>query len=135
MITLLVKDLNRMKRFFLELGWKPSERSSAELVLFPLPGIVLGLFPLSGMTKETGLPESELEKGAGILSYNCRSLEELNHLFETIPKLGCRLVKKPHKTYWGGHAGFFKDPEGNLWEASFNPKMKFNSDGSLSLEK
>jgi hypothetical protein len=25
------------------------------------------------------------------------------------------------KTFWGGYAGYFADPDGHLWEVAFNP--------------
>ena len=31
------------------------------------------------------------------------------------------LVKKPQKVFWGGYSGYFKDPDGHLWEVAHNP--------------
>ena len=31
------------------------------------------------------------------------------------------LVKKPEKVLWGGYSGYFKDPDGHLWEVAHNP--------------
>jgi uncharacterized glyoxalase superfamily protein PhnB len=27
------------------------------------------------------------------------------------------------KTFWGGYAGYFTDPDGHLWEVAFNPSL------------
>jgi len=34
---------------------------------------------------------------------------------------GATLSKAAQKTSWGGYSGYFKDPEGYLWEVAFNP--------------
>jgi uncharacterized protein len=34
---------------------------------------------------------------------------------------GAGLVKAAHKTFWGGYAGYFQDPDDHLWEVVFNP--------------
>lgn len=31
------------------------------------------------------------------------------------------LVKKAQKVFWGGYSGYFKDPDGHLWEVAHNP--------------
>ena len=34
---------------------------------------------------------------------------------------GGTLVKPPQKVFWGGYSGYFKDPDGHLWEVTHNP--------------
>ncbi|MBN9511069.1 MAG: VOC family protein, partial [Alphaproteobacteria bacterium] len=34
---------------------------------------------------------------------------------------GARVVKNAEKTFWGGYAGYFEDPDGHLWEIAYNP--------------
>ncbi|MGO4835238.1 VOC family protein, partial [Rhizobiaceae sp. 2RAB30] len=36
---------------------------------------------------------------------------------------GARLVKPAQKTFWGGYAGYFQDPDDHLWEVVFNPTL------------
>jgi len=36
-------------------------------------------------------------------------------------KAGGRIVKPAHDTFWGGHSGYFADPDGHLWEVAYNP--------------
>jgi uncharacterized glyoxalase superfamily protein PhnB len=31
------------------------------------------------------------------------------------------IVKDAHDTFWGGHSGYFQDPDGHLWEIAWNP--------------
>ncbi|WP_370242268.1 VOC family protein [Alloprevotella sp. OH1205_COT-284] len=46
LITLGVKDFQKALAFYEGLGWKKSEQSQEAYALFPLGGIVLGLYPL-----------------------------------------------------------------------------------------
>jgi uncharacterized glyoxalase superfamily protein PhnB len=34
---------------------------------------------------------------------------------------GARLIQPARKTFWGGLAGYFQDPDDHLWEIVFNP--------------
>jgi uncharacterized glyoxalase superfamily protein PhnB len=34
---------------------------------------------------------------------------------------GARLTMPGRKTFWGGYAGYFQDPDGHLWEVLHNP--------------
>ena len=36
---------------------------------------------------------------------------------------GAHIVKRAGKTFWGGYAGYFQDPDGHLWEVAWNPQM------------
>jgi uncharacterized glyoxalase superfamily protein PhnB len=31
------------------------------------------------------------------------------------------VVKEPQDADWGGYSGYFKDPDGFLWEIAWNP--------------
>lgn len=46
LITLGVKDFQKALAFYEGLGWKKSQQSQEAYALFPLGGIVLGLYPL-----------------------------------------------------------------------------------------
>jgi uncharacterized glyoxalase superfamily protein PhnB len=36
-------------------------------------------------------------------------------------KAGATVVKPAQKAFWGGHSGYFQDPDGHLWEVMWNP--------------
>ena len=36
---------------------------------------------------------------------------------------GGHIVKPAQDTFYGGYAGYFQDPDGNLWEAAWNPQI------------
>jgi uncharacterized protein len=42
---------------------------------------------------------------------------------EQAKRAGARIVKPAGKTFWGGYAGYFQDPDDHLWEVAWNPQM------------
>jgi uncharacterized glyoxalase superfamily protein PhnB len=55
------------------------------------------------------------------LAYNVESETEADEVMDQAIKAGATLVKKPQKVFWGGYSGYFKDPDGHLWEVAYNP--------------
>ena len=55
LITLGVRDFLKALAFYEGLGWKRSEQSQEDYALFPLGGIVLGLYPIEELEKDTTL--------------------------------------------------------------------------------
>jgi hypothetical protein len=39
-------------------------------------------------------------------------------------KAGARITMRPRKTFWGGYAGYFQDPDGHLWEVLYNASFQ-----------
>ena len=48
-------------------------------------------------------------------------------------RAGARLVKPAGDGFWGGHHGYFADPDGHLWEVAWNPFFPIEADGSIKL--
>lgn len=42
-------------------------------------------------------------------------------IMEQAKNAGAIIVKPAHKTFWGGYAGYFQDPDHHLWEVVWNP--------------
>jgi uncharacterized protein len=42
---------------------------------------------------------------------------------ELATKAGAKITKPAEKTFWGGYAGYFQDPDGHLWEILWNPQL------------
>jgi uncharacterized protein len=67
------------------------------------------------------------------LSYNAKSEQEVDEVIEEIKNLGAEIVKPPEKVFWGGYSGYFKDPDGHLFEVVFNPVWEFDENDNLDL--
>jgi uncharacterized glyoxalase superfamily protein PhnB len=45
---------------------------------------------------------------------------EVDQTIDQAVSVGATLVKPPQKVFWGGYSGYFKDPDGYLWEVAHN---------------
>ena len=133
LITLGVKDVGRARAFYEGLGWKPSEQSMEDYVLFPLGGIVLGLYPLQELEVDTTLSYQPTTFSGMTLSYNAVSEEEVDAVMQEAERLGAVIVKPAERVFWGGYSGYFRDLDGYVIEVAHNPHWHLNADGHLVL--
>ena len=82
LITLGVKDFQKALAFYEGLGWKKSQQSQEAYALFPLGGIVLGLYPLQELEKDTTLNYQQASFSGMTISYNATSEEEVNAVMQ-----------------------------------------------------
>lgn len=130
LITLGVEDMVTAAAFYEALGWKRAE-SPDGVIAFDLIGQTLGLYPLQALADEIGLPVSELGKGAVSLSYNPRSKAEVAQILADAEAAGAEILKAATDVFWGGHHGYFRAPDGQLWEVAFNPFSPLSAEGAF----
>lgn len=121
MITLGVRDLAAAVAFYEHgLGF-PRMESPPEVAFFTLNGTWLGLYGREALAEDAMLPP----KGEGFegfaLAHNVNSEQEVDQVMSQAVGAGAKLIKKPQKVFWGGYSGYFKDPDGHLWEVAHNP--------------
>lgn len=133
LITLGVRDFQKSLAFYEGLGWKQSKFSQEQYALFPLGGIVLGLYPLKSLEQDTTLSYQASSFSGMSISYNATSEEEVDAVLEEAKRLGATIVKPAQKVFWGGYSGYFKDLDGYLFEVAFNPFWVIDSEGNLVL--
>lgn len=132
-ITLGVKDLTSSKSFYTKLGWQPSKASQENILFFQTGGVVLALYPRK-LLAEDATVESEGEGFRGFtLAQNVRTKEEVAKILDIAQKAGGKIQKPAQDVFWGGHSGYFTDPDGNLWEVAWNPFFTLNEKGMLEL--
>ena len=121
MITLGVRDLAASIRFYEHgLGF-PRMESPDDIAFFTLSGTWLGLYGREALAEDAQV-SADGSGFAGItLAHNVASEEEVNTVMQQAIAAGATLVKKPQKVFWGGYSGYFKDPDGHLWEVAHNP--------------
>jgi catechol 2,3-dioxygenase-like lactoylglutathione lyase family enzyme len=133
-ITLGVDDLERAVAFYRDgmglatPGIVGQEFAHGAVAFFDLQdNLKLAVWPRASIAADTGLP---LQAG-GVLEFtlgqNVRTKAEVDAVMAQAVEAGATLVKRAGDTFWGGYAGYFKDPDGHLWEVVYNPGMLPNS--------
>ena len=133
LVTLGVSDLQRSIRFYEALGWQRSMRAAEGVAFFQAPGIAFGLYPIESITADTGLVPGRTGFGGVVLSHNAREREDVDRLLNEATTAGATLVKAGHEVSWGGYVGYFRDPDGYLWEVAWNPAFPIDAAGNITL--
>ncbi len=133
-VTLGVSDLERSARFYEQLGWHRSAKSSPEIIWFRTADSVLGLFPYDELAADAGIPATGEPSFRGVtLAVNLESPDRVDAALAVAVAAGATVVKPPAATAWGGYSGYFEDPDGHLWELAHNPFFPFTESGQLDL--
>jgi catechol 2,3-dioxygenase-like lactoylglutathione lyase family enzyme len=124
-VTLGVGDLSRAVAFYRDgLGFPLSRESSKDIAFFDLQGSWLALYPRQALAEDAGVPVGEAGAFAGFtLAHNVKSIAEVNAFMDKAVAAGAQIVKPAGETFWGGYSGYFRDPEGFLWEVAWNPHL------------
>lgn len=121
MITLGVRDLATSVKFYEEgLGF-PRMESAPEVAFFTLNGTWLGLYGREALAEDATVSSEGGGFESFALAHNVQSEAEVDEVMSQALEAGATLVKKPQKVFWGGYSGYFKDPDGHLWEVAHNP--------------
>ncbi len=121
-ITLGVSDLARSIAFYRDgLGLPLRDEGSDAIAFFETKGTWLALFPREALAADAKVDEAGSGFPAFTLAHNVRSKEEVDALLKHAEGCGATITKQPQDTDWGGHSGYFKDPDGFLWEVAWNP--------------
>src|ERR1700710_2366875 len=114
-IPLGVSNIRASIAFYEALGLARKFRATGEAVaFFDTGGTVLGLFPWDQLAQDAGLPDGPRPKAfrGTTLAWNCRSVEEVETVLNFAISKGASLLKPAHATDYGGHSGYFADPDG-----------------------
>ncbi|HVK08528.1 MAG TPA: VOC family protein, partial [Gemmataceae bacterium] len=87
------------------------------------PGLKLAVWPRKSLSHDSGLPLGRPSATEMSLGHNVSSAEAVDAVMKQAAEAGATVVKAAQKTFWGGYAGYFQDPDGHLWEVVFNPQM------------
>ena len=132
LVTLGVADLERSRRFYEELGWRPAPRPADDVVFFQAGPMVLALWGREQLAEDSTVEDAG-GWGGVTLAYNVGSPEEVDAVIDEARTAGARIGREPAKTFWGGYSGVFVDPDGHPWEVAHNPYWTLGADGSITL--
>lgn len=133
LITLGVADLARARAFYEALGFRASSASQGDIVFFQSGAQALAIFPRSELAHDVGIDATGSGFRGITLAHNVRTKEEVAIVLEEARAAGGDIVKPGQDVFWGGHSGYFADPDGHLWEVAWNPLVPLAADGAFLL--
>lgn len=136
LITLGVADLDRSVKFYRDgLGLPTHFKDGDPIAFFDLAGTKLSIFPIDELAHDIS-PEIKASSGkfSGItLAHNVRTREEVAIVLNEAHLAGAKILKPAQDVFWGGHSGYFADPDGHHWEVAWNPLSPLGPDGFMDL--
>jgi catechol 2,3-dioxygenase-like lactoylglutathione lyase family enzyme len=127
-LTLGVADLEKSLAFYRDGLGLPTEGivgrefQHGAVAFFELSGgIKLGIWAQDDIAHDTGLPKTQNSPTSFTVGHNVVRREEVDEVIEQARRAGADIVKPPQDTFYGGYAGYFRDPNGHLWEVVWNP--------------
>lgn len=130
LITLGTRNLAAMASFYDALGWVRVETEDG-VIAYDLIGQTIGLYPLDKLAEDIGVDVETLGTGATTLGYNVQDKEDVARIISLAQAAGGKVIKPAADVFWGGHHGYFADPEGNIWEVAHNPFSPLSEAGEF----
>jgi uncharacterized protein len=135
-ITLAVADLERALGFYRDgLGLQSRGVIGTEFIgdevepdgaiaMFELQGgMILCLYPRTELAKDAKVPLGPPKTGEFSIGQAVASKAEVDALLTQAQDAGATLTDRPHDRPWGIYSGYFRDPDGHLWEILYNPRL------------
>jgi catechol 2,3-dioxygenase-like lactoylglutathione lyase family enzyme len=135
-ITLAVADLERALAFYSDgLGLDSrgvigdehvgddSEPNGA-IAMFELDGgPIMCLYPRTDLAKDAEVALGPPKTGEFSIGHMVASRAEVDEVLAEAQAAGATLTDQAHDRPWGIYSGYFRDPDGHLWEVIWNPRF------------
>jgi catechol 2,3-dioxygenase-like lactoylglutathione lyase family enzyme len=130
-VTLAVDDLERPLRFYRDgMGLETegvfgTEWEYGAVVFFHLNGgLILALWPKTSLAAEARIPLSEIHSGGMTLGHNVGGKAEVDEVMAQAERAGATIIDPAHDRFFGGYSGYFRDPDGHVWEVIWNKDLE-----------
>jgi uncharacterized protein len=136
-INLAVSDLDRSLAFYRDgLGLPTAgiigtehrdERTGAAGTIAFLDlqgGLKLGLYERDNLARDAAAELDEPSSTEFSLGYAVKNKAEVTDLLERARQAGATVTESVHYRPWGVYSGYFKDPDGHLWEITWDPRIE-----------
>tara|TARA_R110002049_G_scaffold23781_6_gene84774 strand:+ start:158403 stop:158831 length:429 start_codon:yes stop_codon:yes gene_type:complete len=130
LVTLGARDSDALAAFYDALGWARVD-SPDGVIAYDLLGQCLGIYPIGKLAEDIGVPVDSLGHGAATYAYNVREKDDVAAVLAQAETAGGRILRPASDVFWGGHIGYFSDPEGHIWEVAYNPFSPLGPDGAF----
>lgn len=133
LLTVGAFNLPVLRAFYQSLGWEETEFSSDQYAVFKTAGVLLSLFPIAELAKDSGIEFSHSPKEFHGVTFaiNVDQPDQVDTTIESIRSAGAKILREPSDAFWGGRTAYFADPENNLWEVAWNPSAIFDERGAM----
>lgn len=135
-ITLAVEDLGRALAFYRDgLGLASRGVIGTEFVgdevepngaiaMFELQGgLILCLYLRTELAKDAEIRLGPPKTGEFSIGHAVSSKAEVDAVLAEAQVAGATLTDQAHDRPWGIYSGYFRDPDGHLWEVLWNPRL------------
>ncbi|MFL6029249.1 MAG: VOC family protein [Gaiellaceae bacterium] len=134
-LTLGVADLERSLAFYRALGLESPgvlgtefERSvespGGAAAMFELAGgLILALYGREDLELDANATFDAPGRGEFSIGHLVASREDVDAVLARAQAAGATLTDEPHERPWGIYSGYFRDPDGHLWEVIWNPRF------------
>ncbi len=132
LITLGVADIIRARTFYERLGWRG--RQVEDTVFFQAGGLAVVLWGRDKLADDAGVVDRNTDASVGVaLAHNVGSPADVDEVLAEAAAAGGTITRPAGRTFYGGYAGYFADPDGHLWEIAYNPGFALGADGSITI--
>lgn len=128
-ITLAVDDLDRALAFYRRVFRSDSEgivgtqydeddqNAAGAIAPFDLDGgMMLSLYPRKQLAKDAHISATAQKSGEFSLGHFASSRDDVDAWLKRAEDAGATITEAPRERPWGIYSGYFKDPDGHLWE-------------------
>jgi uncharacterized protein len=143
-ITLAVSDLERALSFYRdglglqttgiignEFAGSETEPAGAAAMFQLEDGLILSLYPRSELAKDAGMATGPPSSGGFSIGQLVDSKSDVDAVLAQAAAAGATLMGTPHERPWGIYSGYFRDPDGHLWEIIWNPETETSDPSAL----
>jgi catechol 2,3-dioxygenase-like lactoylglutathione lyase family enzyme len=97
------------------------ENPSGAAVMFPLDnGVTLALYGREDLAKDGNIAVPPPGSGEFSIGHLVGSKADVDAVVARAEAAGATLTEEPHERPWGIYSGYFRDPDGHLWEIIWN---------------
>ena len=90
-------------------------------------GLILALYGRADLASDANTTFEAPGSGEFSIGHLVGSRDEVDGVLAEATAAGATLTEEPHDRPWGIYSGYFRDPDGHLWEVIWNPRLDSTS--------
>jgi uncharacterized glyoxalase superfamily protein PhnB len=86
-------------------------------------GLILTIYPRRELAKDAKVPLGPPKTGEFSIGHAVAERGDVDALLTQAHTAGATVTDRAHDRPWGIYSGYFRDPDGHLWEILWNPGL------------